>query len=121
MSPPASLSKSEQYRLDFAMKYSADVGIRSPKNDGSVEPSPSRKVSQSKVIQDHKLNHGVDIYVETSGAECCAQMAITILKAGGTCIQAGLGKQLIAVPLFLLTAKELNINGAHAGLLCRCD
>ncbi|KAL3446577.1 hypothetical protein BJX65DRAFT_278804 [Aspergillus insuetus] len=37
-SPPASFLKSEQSRLDFAVKYTADVGIRSPQNDGSVEP-----------------------------------------------------------------------------------
>jgi D-xylulose reductase len=84
-------------------------------------PSPSCKVSQGKVIQNHKLDHGFDIFIKTSGAECYAQMAITILKAGGTCIRTGLGKQLIAVPLFLLTAKELNIKGAHAESLCRCD
>ncbi|KAL2811093.1 chaperonin 10-like protein [Aspergillus granulosus] len=101
----------EQSRLDFAVKYGADIGILSPKNDGSVEPLAFAQAFTNQVSQRHGLEHGVDISVEASGAEACAQMAITILKAGGTCIQAGLGKQLTAIPLFLVTVKDLNIKG----------
>ncbi|KAI1324660.1 hypothetical protein F5Y16DRAFT_300828 [Xylariaceae sp. FL0255] len=36
-------------------------------------------------------------------------MAISMLKPGGTCIQAGLGKSMTNIPLFLVTAKELTI------------
>ncbi|KAL3461366.1 chaperonin 10-like protein [Aspergillus heterothallicus] len=101
----------EQSRLDFAVEYGADVGILSPKNVDSAEPLAFAQNFTNQVIKEHGLDHGVDVSVEASGAESCAQMAITILKAGGTSIQAGLGKQLTAVPLFLLTAKELNLKG----------
>ncbi|KAL2865545.1 NAD(P)-dependent alcohol dehydrogenase [Aspergillus lucknowensis] len=101
----------EQARIDFAVQYGADIGILSPKNDASVEALTFAQDFTRQVIREHGLDQGVDVSVEASGAEGCAQMAITILKAGGTCIQAGMGKQLTAVPLFLLTAKELNIKG----------
>ncbi|KAL4759036.1 chaperonin 10-like protein [Aspergillus foveolatus] len=85
----------EQSRLDFALSYGADIGVLSP------------KISETE----HNLSHGVDISVEASGAESSAQMALTILKPGRTCIQAGLGKRLTNVPLFLLTANELTLKG----------
>lgn len=75
----------EQTRLDFAVQYGAHVGILSPKNDGSVEALAFAQDFTAKVIKEHGLGAGADIAVEASGAESCAQMAITILKSGGTC------------------------------------
>ncbi|KAL4791223.1 chaperonin 10-like protein [Aspergillus venezuelensis] len=109
----------EQSRLDFALSYGADIGILSPPpptppSDGSKpDPLTHATTFTSSIIKTHNLGHGqgIDISIEASGAEICAQMALTILKPGGTCIQAGLGKQLTSVPLFLLTAKELTLKG----------
>ncbi|KAL5334757.1 chaperonin 10-like protein [Aspergillus crustosus] len=104
----------DQSRLDFALSYGADIGVLSPKFSAST---PSEQLNSAQefthsVLKSHSLNSaGLDISIEASGAEPCAQMALTILKPGGTCIQAGLGKPLTAVPLFLLTARELNIRG----------
>ncbi|KAI8280961.1 hypothetical protein K4K56_011958 [Colletotrichum sp. SAR 10_98] len=85
----------ESSRTQFAETYGATVGIVPPKNE---DPS-------------HELGNGFDVIVEASGAESCIQMAIAMLKSGGTCIQAGLGETLTSVPLFLVTAKEINIRG----------
>ncbi|KAL3479490.1 chaperonin 10-like protein [Aspergillus californicus] len=105
----------EQSRLDFALSYGADIGILSPKDDPSAtskeDPLAHATAFTTSVLKDHNIVHGIDISVEASGAESCAQMALTILKPGGICIQAGLGKPLTSVPLFLLTAKELNLKG----------
>ncbi|KAL4750161.1 hypothetical protein BDW72DRAFT_213598 [Aspergillus terricola var. indicus] len=101
----------EQPRLDFALSYGADIGILSPKNSENAEMLKFASDFTSSVVREHNLGHGVDISVEASGAESSAQMALTILKPGGTCIQAGLGKQLTNVPLFLLTANELTLKG----------
>lgn len=101
----------EQSRLDFALSYGADIGVLSPKISENVEPLKFVSEFTSSVVREHNLGHGVDISVEASGAESSAQMALTILKPGGTCIQAGLGKRLTNVPLFLLTANELTLKG----------
>jgi D-xylulose reductase len=101
----------EQSRLDFALSYGADIGVLSPKISENVEPLKFVSEFTSSVVREHNLGHGVDTSVEASGAESSAQMALTILKPGGTCIQAGLGKQLTNVPLFLLTANELTLKG----------
>jgi D-xylulose reductase len=79
----------EQTRLDFAVQYGADIGILSPTNDGSVEALVFAQEFTTKVAKEHGLGAGVDIAVEASGAESCAQMAITILKSGGTCKPGG--------------------------------
>ncbi|KAL4868572.1 chaperonin 10-like protein [Aspergillus spectabilis] len=101
----------EQSRLDFALFYGADIEVLSPKTiSTSSDPLKSAQEFTNQVLKSHSLNlSGVDISIEASGAEPCAQMAVTILKPGGTCIQAGLGQPLTAVPLFLLTTRELNI------------
>ncbi|KAL4811146.1 chaperonin 10-like protein [Aspergillus unguis] len=102
----------EQARVDFALSYGADIGILVPQNTTNAEPLTFASGFTASVLKDNDLpSHGIDISVEASGAESSAQMALTILKPQGTCIQAGLGKQLTAVPLFLLTAKELDIRG----------
>lgn len=111
----------EPSRTKFAESYGATVGIVTPKNDDPSKDSLSFAQDYAKeIIAKYGVGHGFDVSVEASGAEICAQMAVCILKSGGTCIQAGLGKQLTAMPLFLLTAKELNIKGeSQRQLYCR--
>lgn len=119
-------------RARFAKSYGADAGIVMPEHGPATEPLASAQEYAAEVIRQQELGTGFDVAVEASGAEICAQMAVCILKAGGTCkcllsrwevavakglcdgtgIQAGLGKPLTAIPLLLLTAKELNIKGA---------
>lgn len=82
----------------------------------------------NSVIEKYGLGSGVDLTIEATGAEACVQMAVVLTKSGGTCkfaivkcpiehiltitvIQAGLGKPLTSVPLFLFTAKELTMKG----------
>lgn len=129
----------EESRVNFACQYGADVGIVTPRSLTDYE------TYTSEVILEHGLEYGVDVAIEASGAEICAQMAVTILKPGGTCtrgpffiydfcsrrtltliegIQAGLGEPLTSVPLRTLTALELNIKGdclwpLPCTLLCR--
>jgi D-xylulose reductase len=105
----------DQSRVDFACSYGADVGIVTTAMTAAQKEDPFTFAQEyaKEIISKHDIGHGFDVTVEASGAEICAQMAICMLKAGGTCIQAGLGKPLTAVPLFLLTAKELNIKGTY--------
>jgi D-xylulose reductase len=101
----------EQSRIDFALKYGAHAGFVPPARSESHQPFDFAQEYAQSIIKEAGVEHGFDIAVEASGAQFCAQLAVCLLKNGGTCIQAGLGKQLTAVPLFLLTAKELNIKG----------
>lgn len=102
----------ESSRTEFAEKYGATAGIVPPRNTDVSKDSLTFAQEYAKDINSkYELGNGFDITVEASGAEVCVQMAISMLKAGGTMIQAGLGKPLTAVPLFLVTAKELNIKG----------
>ncbi|KFA71081.1 hypothetical protein S40288_05512, partial [Stachybotrys chartarum IBT 40288] len=101
----------EQSRIDFALKYGAHAGFVPPRREEPKQPLEFAQEYTKSIIAELGITNGFDVAVEASGAEVCAQMAICSLKNGGTCIQAGLGKPLTSVPLFLLTAKELNIKG----------
>ncbi|KAH8668460.1 GroES-like protein [Xylariales sp. PMI_506] len=101
----------EQSRVDFAIKYGADVGLLWPKNDEGIEALAFAQDYSKKIFKEYDIVNGFDVTVEASGAESCAQMAVVMAKNGGTCIQAGLGRPLTSVPLFLLTAKEINLKG----------
>ena len=119
----------EQSRVDFAVKYAANIGVVCPLKEQSADPLAFAKEFIEKVMKEHRLGSGVDLAIEASGAESCVQMAVVITKSGGTSklaivveygryvltieqvIQAGLGKQLTSVPLHLFTAKDLTMKG----------
>lgn len=75
----------EQSRVDFAVKYGADAGIVSPRKDEGVEALDFAQDYAKQVIKEHDLGSGFDVTVEASGAEVCTQMAVCMLKNGGTC------------------------------------
>lgn len=75
----------EQSRVDFAIKYGADAGIVPPTKEESVESLAHAQSYASQIIKEHGIGNGFDVAVEASGAEICAQMAICMLKNGGTC------------------------------------
>jgi D-xylulose reductase len=39
----------------------------------------------SQVLSDAGIDFGVDVAIEASGAEPCMQLAIAMLRTGGTC------------------------------------
>jgi D-xylulose reductase len=75
----------EQPRVDFAVKYGADAGIVPPRNEQGVEALAFAQDYAKQVIKEYEIGSGFDVTVEASGAEACAQMAICMLKNGGTC------------------------------------
>ncbi|KAI9735005.1 MAG: hypothetical protein M1834_002088 [Cirrosporium novae-zelandiae] len=101
----------EQSRVEFAKRYYADVGIVCPLNKDSQEPLNFATDFVQDVVKQEGLGFGVDLAIEASGADTCMQMAVVMTKPGGTIIQAGLGTSLSSVPMFLVTAKELNLKG----------
>ncbi|KAF3797539.1 putative sorbitol dehydrogenase [Colletotrichum gloeosporioides] len=102
----------EESRTKFAESYGADVGIVTPRHsDPSQDVLSFSQHYAREVITKYGLGYGFDVAIEASGAEICATMAICMLKAGGTCIQAGLGRPMASLPLFLITANELDVKG----------
>lgn len=75
----------EKSRVDFAVKYKADIGIVSPVNTESKEPLKFATDFMEEVIKKHGLGSGVDLAIEASGAESCVHMGVVLTKPGGTC------------------------------------
>lgn len=57
-----------------------------PKNtDPSKDSLTFSQEYAKEIIEKYDVGNGFDLAVEASGAEICAQMALCMLKAGGTC------------------------------------
>ena len=78
-------------RLEFAKRYvGADTFLPPRIEDGESKVQYSRRVvklmSDSLRIEERGVN-GIDLVVDATGAETCAQMAIFLAKEGGKFIQ----------------------------------
>jgi D-xylulose reductase len=74
----------EESRTEFAKAYGADVAVVTPKNTDKDSLAFATDYAK-EIIDTHGLGLGFDVTVEASGAEICAQMAVCMLKSGGTC------------------------------------
>lgn len=72
-------------RVDFALKYAADIGIASELNTKGQEPMRFATEAVERVMRKYGLEPGVDIAIDASGAESGMQMGVIITKPGGTC------------------------------------
>jgi D-xylulose reductase len=75
----------QESRVDFAVQYGADVGVTTSRKKPSDDAWTYAKDCMSSVREKYQLEPGVDVTVEASGAEVCTQMALALLKPGGTC------------------------------------
>jgi L-iditol 2-dehydrogenase len=58
------------------------------------------------------LDNGIDIVVDATGAEPCIECGVSVLKRGGTFVQAGLGSPRIAFPIGQICDKEATLKGS---------
>ena len=98
----------EKTRTDFAVQYGAHAGIIPPRREEGQDPLEFAQEYAKQIIAESDVGSGFDITgrrsraasiwstvalirhpVEASGAEVCAQMAICMLKNGGTCKYLG--------------------------------
>jgi len=105
-----------QSRLDFAKKYAAtDVFLPPKPNDGESKIDFSKRVaaqiSKELNIPDRGEN-SLDLIIDASGAEACIQMAIFLVKQGGTFVQVGMGNAEVQIPVTLLLVKEVIFKGS---------
>ncbi|KIK65650.1 hypothetical protein GYMLUDRAFT_364799 [Collybiopsis luxurians FD-317 M1] len=101
-----------QKRLDFAKSMWADFAFPSPQKGADEGYADWADAFKSQVMKDSGLDPwGVDVVVEASGAEPCMHAGIAFTHAGGTYVQAGLGRAINSFPTVEIVAKELDVIG----------
>lgn len=101
-----------QSRLEVAKSYGVDATYTPPRPDAGVDPIEHAEAVAAKMNQELGLGDGVDVVLECSGAEPCVQLGIFAIKKGGTFVQAGMGKEVVAFPLTAVCTKGLSIKGS---------
>ncbi|TGZ80278.1 xylitol dehydrogenase [Ascodesmis nigricans] len=59
-----------------------------------------------------RVGGGAHKAVDATGVEVCIQSAIGVLRPGGTFVQAGMGRDLVQVPMVEVAAKEIVVKGS---------
>ncbi|CAK9786292.1 unnamed protein product [Cutaneotrichosporon oleaginosum] len=119
-------------RVAFARKYAATHSAVNPEKDMMAETDGQRvavKGRGSKLrlvgdemawldnwVEEHLpkwgVQHGLDVVIDVTGAEPCMQLAVALLRPGGTLILAGMGRPLTRFPTLEVASKELNVIGS---------
>ena len=92
-------------RLAFAAAYAA-TGVFDARGP------PDAAATAAAIIAQKCDCEPADVAIDASGAESCIQAAVHVLRRGGTLVQAGMGRDLVAFPIAALTAKELTVHGS---------
>jgi L-iditol 2-dehydrogenase len=58
------------------------------------------------------LEGGIDIVIDATGAEPCIECGVSVLRRGGTFVQAGLGSPQISFPIGQICDKEATLKGS---------
>lgn len=92
-------------KLQFLQSYIAASVFLPTKNATAVE-------NAARLRQENDLGNGADVVIDASGAEASVHTGIHVLRAGGTFVQGGMGKEEISIPITAACTKELNIRGS---------
>lgn len=101
-----------QSRLALAKSYGADEVYsprRKPEEVGAMEHA---EAVAAQMKQDLGLGNGADVVLECSGAESCIQLGVYVAKAGGTLVQAGMGKEVVEFPITQICTQGLALKGS---------
>lgn len=109
-----------QSRLDLARAYGADgVFLPAPRprtGETGVEGVSGMQHSQAMAEEICRrfpgLGGGADVVLECSGAEACVQMGVFVAKAGGTMVQAGLGREEVNFPITHVCTQGISVKGS---------
>jgi threonine dehydrogenase-like Zn-dependent dehydrogenase len=72
-------------RLEFARSYAATHTFLPSRKPQEKDVMDWNVELAAQVLKDAGVQSGVDVAIEASGAEPCMQLAITMLRTGGTC------------------------------------
>ncbi|KAH8435214.1 uncharacterized protein LDX57_012843 [Aspergillus melleus] len=82
-------------RLVFASLFAADEVYLPPDRPGnSTDESEWSARVASMMKERFGLGEGPDVVIEATGAQSCIQTGIHLVKKGGICVQAGMGKEV---------------------------
>ncbi|KAK5678291.1 hypothetical protein LTS10_009463 [Elasticomyces elasticus] len=101
-----------QSRLDFASSFGADDVFLPPKPESGVDPIEHAERVAALLKEKFNLGEGPDVVLECTGAEPCIQAGVFVTKKGGTYVQAGMGKEVVAFPITTACIRALNIKGS---------
>ena len=93
------------HKLEFARGF---CNSKTFKPDLGVSPEENA----ARLIAEHDLGLGADAVIEATGAESSIVTAVHVLRPGGSCVQTGLGKPVVAFPILTMSEKELHMHGA---------
>jgi D-xylulose reductase len=91
-------------RLEFAKQYGATSTFL-PGTVSAVE-------NAARLVVESGLGNGADIVIDASGAEASINTGIHVLRAGGTYVQGGMGRDEVNFPITAACTKELNVKGS---------
>jgi L-iditol 2-dehydrogenase len=87
-------------KLDRARERSADVAIDSRERDPAA------------AVRDAVDELGVDVVVETAGAESAVRSAVDAVRPGGTVVQVGFPHGDVSLPLLDVVEKDADVRGS---------
>ncbi|KAK4497371.1 hypothetical protein PRZ48_011822 [Zasmidium cellare] len=101
-----------QSRLDLAKRYGADETYLPPRPAEGVSPMDHAQATAQRLKDDLGFGDGADVVLECSGAEPCVQLGVFAAKPGGTIVQAGMGKEIVAFPITAVCTQGLTLKGS---------
>lgn len=99
-------------RLEVAKGYGVDGVFKPTKAEAGVDPMDHAQAVAEQLKKDHGLGDGADVVLECSGAEACVQLGVFAARRGGTFVQAGMGKEVVAFPITAVCIQGLTIKGS---------
>lgn len=94
----------QQGRLDFAKRFEATSTF--------LPGAGSALDNATRLNEENGLSNGCDIVIDASGAEASINTGIHALRAGGTYVQGGMGRNEVNFPITAACTKELVIKGS---------
>ncbi|KAL5489771.1 hypothetical protein ACEPAI_4603 [Sanghuangporus weigelae] len=107
-------------RLEFALTYAAtDTFLPPPQGTNEKKMEYSKRavaVMKNALGLEERGPNSIDLVLDATGAETCIQMALLVVKIGGTFVQVGFGALEVQIPITTLIVKELTAKGS----ICYC-
>ncbi|KAL5529749.1 hypothetical protein ACEPAG_5734 [Sanghuangporus baumii] len=103
-------------RLEFALAYAAtDTFLPPPQGTNEKKMEYSKRavgVMKNALGLEERGPNSIDLVLDATGAETCIQMALLVVKIGGTFVQVGFGALEVQIPITTLIVKELTAKGS---------
>lgn len=99
-------------RLEVARSFGTDATYVPPRAGAGTDPIVHAEAVAAQMNEDLGLGDGPDVVLECSGAEACIQLGVFAAKKGGTLVQAGMGKEVVAFPITAVCTKALSVKGS---------